>query len=250
MISGCSNRMATSVSRNGLPLAASPLVEQVGREKYLAVIHSISVETDEDGVKPLFEKILDVCANENAVECTLMQSILSTGLSPSANIKIRIKKEGLKKIISAAASAGKILEQTTNVDDLALPIIENNKRVDMLREYQARLFKLENRQNNDVDSLMKLSKELASTQSELEHATGENAKLLERVNLDVLNISISPSENNLFWKKIKESALAFSGNLSNGISGTITGLAYILPWMVVAFVFLFFGKKFWQKKRQ
>ena len=249
LLCGCSERGEPNIDRKGISSVPLQAKHEVSREKYLAFVHSMSVETQEDGVKALFEKVIDSCTNDKEFGCTLLDSRLVTGRYPMGNIKVRIKQDGLKNLIGVVSAGGTVLEKTTNVEDLAFPIVESNKRIDMLQQYQKRLFELERRPNNDVDSLIKLSKELASTQSELELASGENARLLERVNMDVLQIFISTDANHSFWPKIRESTSTFSGNLSNGISSTITGLAYILPWLVVIGLFGFIARKIWCRKK-
>ncbi|MFZ6727500.1 DUF4349 domain-containing protein [Undibacterium sp. MH2W] len=249
LLSGCSEREAPASVSKGTASVASSIEHETGRNKYLAFVHAMSVETDQDGVKALFDKIIDNCTNDKVFECTLLESKLTSGHYPTGNIKIRAKREGIKNLVSVVSSGGKILEKTTNVEDLARPIVESNKRIDMLQQYQKRLLELEHRPNNDVDSLIKLSKELASTQSELEQASGENARLLARVNMDILQISIRTDANHSFWPQITESASAFTGNLSSGISSTITGLAYILPWLFVVCIFGFIGRKVWRKRK-
>jgi uncharacterized coiled-coil protein SlyX len=248
LLAGCSSNH-DGVER-GPAGANAPSIEQKDeRNQYLAYEHTISVQTDESGVKALYEKIVASCAADKDSGCSLLDSRLDTGQYASGNIKMRAKREGIKNLIGIAASGGKVLDQNTRVEDLARPIVESNKRIDMLQQYQKRLLELEHRPNNDVDSLIKLSKELAATQSELETASGENAKLLERVNMDILQISIGTDARRSFWPPIREAGSAFFSNLSNGISSTITAMAYILPWAVVIFIFGWIVRKLWRRRK-
>ncbi len=219
------------------------------RNKYLAYEHSVSVDPNENGAKSLYEKVISTCKADNANGCTLLDSNLTTGRSISAQIKIRAKPEGIKNIIGIVSSNGELTNQATHVEDLARPIIDNNKRLEMLKQYQRRLLKLEREATNNVDSLIKLSKELATVQSEIEQAAGENAHLLERVNMDTLNISISTNKNRSFWSPVVNSISDFSGNLSNGISVALVSLAYVLPWAVLILIFAVIGRKIWRRRR-
>jgi hypothetical protein len=219
------------------------------RNKYLAYVHSLTVETDEDGVRTLYEKIMASCNADKESGCTLLDSNLGMGQYVNGNIKIRAKSEGIQNLIRIVGAGGKITEQSTSVEDLTHSIVDSNKRIEMLQQYQKKLIELEHRPNNDVDALIKLTKELATTQSELEQTSGENARLLERVNMDILQISIRADTSRSFWKPIGSAFSEFAGNLSNGISTTITALAYILPWLVILLVFGFIGRKMWRRKK-
>lgn len=219
------------------------------RNRYLAYEHSISVDTNENGAKRLYEKVISTCKADNENGCTLLDSSLTTGRNISAQIKIRAKPEGIKNIIGIVSSNGELTNQATHVEDLARPIIDNNKRLEMLKQYQKRLQKLEREAANDVDSLIKLSKELATVQSEIEQPAGENAHLLERVNMDTLNISISTNIHRSFWSPVVNSISDFSSNLSNGISIALVSLAYVLPWAVTFLIIVVIGRKIWRRRR-
>jgi hypothetical protein len=135
------------------------------------------------------------------------------------------------------------------VQDLARAVTDNAKRLDMLRSYQQKLTDLERKGGGGVDGLIKLSKELADVQSELEAATGENAALMERINLDVLKISIFTRHQQSFGAPIQRALADFSSNLSEGIAGFVTGLAYLLPWGLLLFAVLIIGRKLWRRRK-
>jgi hypothetical protein len=220
------------------------------RNKYLAYEHSVSVDTDEDGAKELYSKVISTCKADSANGCTLLDSSLTTGRRVSARIKIRAKPEGIRNLIEIVSASGQLVNQATHVEDLARPIIDSNKRLEMLKQYQKRLIKLEREATNDVDSLIKVSKELATVQSAIEQAAGENAHLLDRVNMDILNISISTRLNRSFWSPVVEAISAFSSNLSNGIASALIALAYVLPWAVTILIFAVIGRQAWRWYRR
>jgi predicted PurR-regulated permease PerM len=165
-------------------------------------------------------------------------------------VKLRAKPAGVAKLVALASSGGTVQRQQVHVDDLAKSVIDSNKRLDMLKDYERKLKDLEGKAGNSVDALMKLSKELASVQSELEQAVGQNAHLLERVNLDLLTIQIDARQHRSFWSPIGAALSGFMGNLSQGVSSLITGLAYILPWLLAAFAACLGGRKLWRKLRR
>ncbi|MBI3898019.1 MAG: DUF4349 domain-containing protein [Gammaproteobacteria bacterium] len=245
---GCSGKEANPQAGR---FAESPVAAEAdgARNKYLAYEHSISVDTTEDGTSSLYEKIISTCKADKPNGCTLLDSNLTTGRSISAQIKIQAKPAGIKNIIGIVSAGGELINQATHVEDLALPITDNNKRLEMLKQYQLRLMKLEQKANNDVDALIKVSKELATVQSEIEQAAGQSVYLLERVNLEVLTISIGTHINRSFWSPIANAVADFSGDLSNGISSTVWALAYILPWSIILLIFVVIVRKLWRRKK-
>ena len=247
-LAGCNQPESGTATDYPSGRAATAASAEGGRNKYLAYEHSVSVDTGEDEAKRLYEKLITTCKTDAANECTVLDSRITTGRNVSANIKIRSKPEGIQGLIKLVSSTGDVINQGTHVEDLARPIVDNAKRLDMLKSYQARLLKLEREAGRDVDSLIKISKELSTVQSQLEQATGENAHLLARVNLDILNIYIGTRLNRSFWSPVGDALSDFASNLSRAISSVVTGLAYGLPWLVVIAIFVVLGRKFWRRK--
>ncbi|MDC8756380.1 DUF4349 domain-containing protein [Janthinobacterium fluminis] len=244
LLGGCSSKGGDADSQGGAAKVADR-----GRGAYLAYVHALSVDTAEADVRGLHDSLIAACKAEPADGCVVLDSSLSGGRSVDARVSFRATPAGVQRLIGLAASGGELASQSTKVEDLAGPIVDSNKRLDMLKQYQQKLRELERRADRDVDALIKVSRELASVQSELEQASGDNARLLERVNKDVLNVSIGARMKRAFWKPVGLALDEFSGNLSNGISGAITGFAYILPWLL-AFALLFpLARKAWRKLR-
>jgi len=221
-----------------------------GRGAFLAYEHSVSIDTEEARVRPLAEQLIAACHADRENSCTLLESNTGLGRDPSAYVKLRAKPAGVAKLLALAASGGAVRRQQVHVDDLAKSIVDSNKRLDMLKEYERKLKELEGKAGNSVDALMKLSKELASVQSELEQAMGQNAHLLERVNLDLLAVVIEARQRRAFWSPVSSALSDFTGNLSQGVSNLITGLAFILPWLLAAFAAWLGGRKLWRKLKR
>ena len=55
------------------------------------------------------------------------------------------------------------------------------------------------------------------------------------------------------WKRlsakapIRDAVIAFGGNLSSGIAGLVTGLAYLLPWLFALALVAWLVRQFWRK---
>jgi len=231
----------------GKPAVAA---EQQTRGKYLAYEHHATVDAAESDIKPLLDKLVAACNADLANQCTLLASGIEGGRMASARIRVRIKRPGIEKLIALAAAGGEVASRSTLAEDLEGPIRDNAKRLDMLRSYREKLLALESKVGSNAEALIKLSQELATVQSELESATGIEARLMERVNMDLLNISIQSRTQRGFWSPVKRATGDFGSNLSEGIASAITGLAYLLPWMLILFAAGFVVRKIWKKVRR
>jgi Domain of unknown function (DUF4349) len=102
----------------------------------------------------------------------------------------------------------------------------------------------------DLGGLIKITRELAEVQNELEDATGALAVLEKRVDTELLSIVIEPRRQKSFWKPISSAASDFGGSLSQGISSTIIGVAFLLPWTLLIGLLVWVGRKLWRRRNQ
>lgn len=223
---------------------------QQERNPYLAYEHRVSIEVEEDSLQPSFQNAVERCAGDSAHACEIRHSSLSTGEYPSADIQVRIKKDGVAGFIQAAAENNKITRQEVSAEDLAAPIRDNEKRLKMLEDYQRRLVELESRSAKDIDSLIKIASEIAETQSELEATRGEQEFLMKRVNLDIVSIHFHTDPEDSVLEPIGEAFDDFTHNLAEGIAGAVTAVAYILPWSLILTGLFFLLRWLWSKRKR
>ncbi|WP_394779291.1 DUF4349 domain-containing protein [Undibacterium sp.] len=235
------------------PPSAAP---KTAVRRTLAYEHGLSLQTEETKVAALYEKAIALCVADTANQCNVLSSQIASGpsygsrSSVSAQLTLRAKPEGIQSLQKSLSAGGKVIRQSTKADDLAQPIADNEKRLAMLDEYKTRLNALNARSGTDLDTLIKLSKEIASVQSELESAKGDAAKMAERVNTEILRIEISSNaeDEEGLLSPVKSACLKFIRNLADGISIVITALAYILPWCVIL-IPLLLGIARWRRRK-
>jgi len=245
-ISGCSDNSTQNIAK---PLAKEIEAEakQRSRTKYLAYEHKVAVTIAEKIIQKIYEKIIDSCANDNEYNCTILQSNLSTGRHATGEIKLRIKPEGVSHFLALASENGSITRQSTRVEDLSEVIIESEKRLEMLEAYREKLEELEQKSNNDIEALIKIASELSTVQSNIEYAFGAKANLLQRVKMDIVHINLHTPLHESFWLPISTASNNFGGNLSDGISQTITVLAYLLPWLFILYLVVYGVRYVWRR---
>jgi hypothetical protein len=230
--------------------AAAPGPEApASANRYLAYEHSVGVEAPEDRIAPLFEATQAACRAATAESCAILEARISTGEYASAQLRFRATAKGVQNLIEVLSAGGEVASRSTTAEDLAGPIEDNAKKLAMLTDYREKLEALRTRSNADVDSLIKLTRELAQVQSEIESLTGSQAQLVQRVETEILNVSISSHHSRSFWRPIADSASEFSGNLSEAIATFITGIAYLLPWILLV-VAGFWGWRKWRTRRR
>lgn len=218
--------------------------------QFMAYSRSIRIDVEESKVASVYEAAQAACREAVADQCVILGSNLNTGRDAYAEIKFRAKASGIQKLIAVLGAKGTVMSQSVTGEDLARPIQDSAKKLAMLSDYRSKLEALRGRASSDFDALIKVNKELAQVQSEIEAMTGERAHLVQRVETEILNVSISSTESRSFWRPVSVALSGFASNLSEGLSGAITGIAYIIPWSIVLLFFVWVGRKLWLRKKQ
>ncbi|WP_237060072.1 DUF4349 domain-containing protein [Microbulbifer sediminum] len=254
LLTGCSRESSDDSARMAEPAAQTAALKvadvQRQRTKYLAYTHAVSVEYPVDELEARFEALLAWCAEDTKYRCTLLDSRLNTSNYVSGHIEVRVLPAGVPALLEVAADGGTTTGRSTSIEDLGDAIVDNQKRVEMLRDYRARLEALSERSTDDIEALVKVASELARVQSDLEMAAGKRSRLLQRVEMDRVQIRLLSLSQKSFAQPIAGAFRSFGGRLSQGIADTVTAVAYLLPWTLLGLFLLYLARLVWVRVRQ
>ncbi|WP_020161540.1 MULTISPECIES: DUF4349 domain-containing protein [Methylobacter] len=247
VVTGCAENEESTA------MALAPSITQAPAGKassFLAYEHSLSVDTEEQKVAEAFEAAQAACRGAADELCTILESRVSSGRAASASLKFRAKPNGIRKIVATLSKQAEVTNQSTTAEDLEAPIADAEKKLAMLKDYRSMLEALRGRAGNDIDALIKVNRELAQVQSELEASGGTHAHLVQRVETEILNVYIHSVEHRGFWRPIGFAISDFGRNLSKGISIAITSLAFLIPWVIVLALVVWGGRKLWSRRKR
>jgi hypothetical protein len=248
---GCSKKEQSAPAFTP-PAEAKEVIQEVqiageAKRHYLAYEHSMLIETEENKVAAIYKTAQATCREAASELCTVLESQISTGKYVAASLKFRAKASGIRLLIAALSQQAEVTNQSTTAEDLAGPIEDGTKKLAMLHDYRSKLEALRGRASGDIDALIKVNHELAQVQSELEAKAGEQAHLMQRVDTETLRVSIGSQQNLSFWHPISTAFDNFGGNLAQGASTAITGIAFLIPWGLLLLVFVWAGRKLWRR---
>lgn len=225
------------------------LTAQKEQNPYLAYEHSISATVERSQLSEVYNQLIEACTNDEENYCTLMHSNLNRGDYGSGSLRLRVAPAGVPAYLSIVSEGGNVSGQSVSVDDLGGAILDSDKRLKMLYNYRDKLENLEGSIENDVNALIRVASELSTVQSNIEYALGQNASLLERVQKDIVNISLQSEYYDSFWRPILDSLDSFGENFAEGISITLTTLAFLLPWIFLLSLIIFVMRYIWKKRK-
>jgi hypothetical protein len=199
----------------------------------LAYEHSIDIETGAAQVPGLFEAAQQICLANAGEGCVVLESHINAGDRINSTLKFRAKGAVIARIVDALSRQGAVQNRSTIAEDLGGPIEDGARKLQMLKDYRGKLEALQARASLDVDSLIKLTRELADVQSQLEALAGNQAKLVQRVDTEILNVEIHAAGHSSAWHPIRQALSGFGENLAQGGANAITATAFLLPWTLL-----------------
>lgn len=216
--------------------------------RQLAYEHDVDIDAAPDKVATLYADGLRACHDAGAA-CALLESRIQSNPEAEATLKFRASPAVIPKLVNAMGQRAELARQATRAEDLSGPIADTARELAMLDDYRTRLEALRSRAANDIDALIKVNHELAEVQAKIEAANGARARLARRVDTEILNVSIRSGRQQSFWAPIGRASREFGGDLARGISMAISGVAYLLPWLVMIVIATWAVRKLWRRRR-
>jgi len=249
LAAGCSSKREASASGQGDVVQnklAAPAAPAANRQ--LAYEHDVDIDAAPDKVAALYADGLKAC-RDAAAACTLLESRIQGEPQAEATLKFRAAPALIPKLVNAMGQRAELARQSTRAEDLSGPIADTARELAMLDDYRARLEALRGRAANDIDALIKVNHELAEVQAKIEAANGTRAQLAQRIDTEILNVSIRSGRQQSFWAPIGRASKEFGGDLAKGISIAIAGVAYLLPWVFILSIAAWAVRKLWRRRR-
>jgi hypothetical protein len=244
VLAGCSK------PHDGPALGEKPAAQDGAAPRQLAYEHTVSFDAEPERLPAIHATGLAACREAGAAACTLLESRIDSEPKAEAVLKFRARPQVIPRLVAAMGNQAELAHQSTRAEDLSGPIADTGRRLTMLQNYRDRLEDMRNRAGNDIDALIKVNQELAEVQSRLEEADGMRVELAQRVETELLNVTISAERHRPFWKPIGLALRDFSGNLAEGIAYAIMTLPYLLPWIVMIAFAIWAVRRLWRAVRR
>lgn len=248
MASGCEQRarapMALNAEMGGV--AAMQVARREGRT--LAYEHTVTIELDGEVLAARVDAVRSACAADEQHGCTILNVSTSVrGQVPEGTISMRLAPGGVDALIALASDAGEVLQRTSHAEDLAQPLADTKRQLDLLTLHRERLTELMQRKDIGVEQLITISRELAGVQTQLEELARTDATLRRRIDTDLLTLRFQVPNAEIYDHRttIGEALRTFGANFRDAIAAVITFVAYLVPWLVIILPGLFFLRWFW-----
>jgi hypothetical protein len=262
-LAGCSSHDQASGSRGGAAVGlaarapapmAAPAAEateafRVPRSETLAYEHHIFVEVTKEVLPTRMQEIQSACISNKDLACSMLDySIRNDDGVPSGTVRMRLAPSGVDPMIAIAAKGGEIASRNTHAEDLAEPIADTDRQLALLTTHRDRLAEFMKSRDIKVEQLIVVSKELASTQAQIDALGTQRANLRRRVDTELLTINLSlPSHASAAQQSpILDAFRSFGSEFRYAVANVIRFFAVLVPWLVVIVPGLIFVRFLWR----
>lgn len=217
--------------------------EQSAPETYLAYRYAYGLRAPAEAVRPLVQQHQQTCEAAGPSLCQIVNSNVTEAGSDrvSARLVIRAEpgwlttfREGLEA--DAENAGGEVTSSSQSAEDLTRPILDTQARLDAQIQLRERLTGLLDRQGANIEELIRVERELARVNGDIESATAQLRAMRARVSMSIADLTyqseirpISQSTVNPVGEAIRD----FAGIVLGGLAVMIRLIAGVLPWLIL-----------------
>lgn len=214
----------------------------------LAYEHEVAVEAERERITALIEATRLSCAAAKQVACTILEVALNDkGTYDAGRIKMRLAPAGVDAMVKTASTDSEVTSSRTHAEDLAQPLADVARQLATLKAYRDSLTALMARKDSQVADLISISQQLATTQTQIEQLSGDQAQLRKRIDTDLLTINwhVSHSQAQSESTPVRDALRSFGTNFREAVGNVIEFLSQLVPWLVIGLPSLLLLRMFW-----
>lgn len=232
------------------PKGANP--QQAEPQRYLAVRHSLRLQTEPDAVETAWKAAQDACT---AAGCDVLESAVehSADDQPAhAMLDARVPPARLDAFLAKITALGNVGEHRIAAEDKTDEVLDIEARQKNMADYRDNLRRMLATPNAKLSDLIEVERELTRVQGDLDSLASRRkalANLTEKVRV-TLQIAPRPSAiERGTWSPVTRSFQRAGHVLADSVSTLIDVTLALLPWLLAlaALVAVF---KAWRRRRR
>lgn len=247
LVAGCSGK--PEVSQRGQAAVAEARTAHK-RAALVAYEHEVELEVPVGHTRQVAEAVQQACAALPERGCTLLETRIQAGAVARATVRMRVTPDGVNKVLSSLDGRGKLVTQSSRAEDLAEPIDDVERKMAMLTGYRDQLQTLARQRSLDPEALIKLHRELAQVQGEIEKIATSKAQLRRRVDTELLTVSMYEHAKAEQLSRVKQAVDDFGADFLYGVAMLITFVASTIPFALTGAIGYFVWRRVRARRRR
>jgi|SRR5581483_7338658 len=218
----------------------------------LAITHRFTLRVPSAEIEAIQQRHLSECAK---LGCTVLSTSTDRSNGSHANASVRIKPDSFDAFAAALGAApARIIAHWQSAEDLTVPFLDVEKRLEAKTALRERLTAMLHDQNTKtVADLVAIEKELSQAQGEIETMTAQRDNLRRRtdtVRVDIAYVGTAAEVAGMDLTPIDQAVRGIGQTVVSSISWLIAFLAAVIPWLPVIAFLWWAGRRALRKWRQ
>lgn len=252
-LAACSNAPESSMAGGAAPAAMMALPEAAHDKDaqegaLLAYEHHAEIRIAAADIVPRMQAAQAACNEARFGQCVVLDVRQTGGDFPSATLGMRMAPAAVEPMIALASAGAELGSRSTQAEDLAVVVRDNDQVRARLRKELERLQQFQQRGDLAVADMIALSKQIAETEAQLEAADQEAAQHRRRIDTQRLTLEFQPPAGQAGRSEIGQALRDFGAILSAGAAWTIRALAFLIPVAVLVVLLVLLVR--WLRRRR
>ncbi len=220
--------------------------------RYVALRHSITLETPVEKLKAVFEGLVKRCLPKQCELLVANYSRETDGNLPSGALEMRIQPALADGFIASLIQEAEVLAHHRGSEDRTDQVIDVEAQIKNLTQLRDQLRSMLSQKQGSLKDTLDVQRELANTQARLDALTGTRKALANETEKVAVSIALQAKRESLprqVWSPLKDAWHGMGEVMASSLAFIITFVAAILPWLVIGLPLLWLGRYFWKRRR-
>jgi hypothetical protein len=220
--------------------------------RYIALRHSLTLETPADKLKSVYEELIKRCLPTQCEMLIANYSRETDGNLPSAALEMRIQPKLADGFIASLNQDAEVLAHNRGSEDRTDQVIDAEAQMKNITQLRDQLRSMLSQKQGTLKETLDVQRELANTQSRLDALTGTRKALANETEKVAVSISLQAKRASLqrqVWSPLIDAWHGIGEVMASSLAFIITFVAAVLPWLVIGLPLLWLGRYFWRRRR-
>jgi hypothetical protein len=215
---------------------------------FLAYEHFVTLELEKAAVSKRLTDTREACTSGRFGQCDLLGIEQGESTYNAGTLRVRIVPDGVEKLVSLAGEGGTLVSRTTQAEDLAQAVSDNNQVRERLQRQYKTLEQFQDRKDLSVSDMLALAREMAEVQVQLDATSQEAAQQQRRINTNLLTLTFrTETQRPGRFSRIGDAFGDLLDNATDGTTKALEVLGYSIPFLIVLFPLALLVRWLWRK---
>lgn len=227
-----------------------PTALSTAAKRYIALRHSLTVETEAEKMQAAFDATVANCEKLNCqiLNANYNRETLYSGTS--ASLSARVPPRSVEIFLAGLAKNSEVLQHHRDSEDKTDSVIDAEARIKNLTEFRDSLRAMLTDKSAKFKDLIEVQRQLVDTQSQLDTIQGVRKVLAQETELVAVTIEFTAKQGITekgFFSPVLQALNQAGHVMMESLAAVITFAVTILPWLLVGIPVLILARKLWTK---